>query len=294
MGAPVLPPKRTRPLDPTAEEDEDLNALGINRSDRQHKRQRPINDEHVTRRKPPTRRAEDRAPAAVDTTASSIQANPSLSGARSNKSTSSGSTRVLPGGFPSQSTESSWSPWLSDSSPVKIFWTRTFLSMRSTLADAFGRLVRSREQRRALAAPPAEVVAPLPDPQTPPRRPLVHVPASRFAALTVAEAELQEGESENEEHGIYGAEIHNLILPQTTIALGGHTIQLSQPTPRLLSGIHLDEPGPSTWPPRMPSMHRPPTTASDTTEIDPDAQRRPEFGFRDATPSVHANSLYDV
>ncbi|KAF8610401.1 hypothetical protein BDV93DRAFT_550220 [Ceratobasidium sp. AG-I] len=317
MEPPRLPPKRTRPMDPIYD-DEGPETPIDGQDDWLYKRQRPINDEHVTRRKPPTRQAECRQPprprgrpAAVATSNSSLFA-------AASKSASSASTRILPGGLPSHTStgdsEPTWSPWASESSPVKIFWTRAFMSVRSTLADAFRKLVRSRSQK-ALPAPtmlfdasprgrvsPIEPVAQPPMRQLPASQPPVQqqpaqlLPAHAFAALSVEEDDLEEVEVDQE--NMYAAGLSARDMPQTTIALGGHTIQLTPPTsrPRLLSGIHLDIPGDNTWPPRRPlrsiTGHAP--TESDSTEIDPDAQRRPEFGFRDTTPSIHANSLYNV
>lgn len=284
--------------------------------DWQYKRQRPINDEHVTRRKPPTQRVEHRQPPRPRTRPAAVAASNSSLFAAAPKSASSASTRILPGGLPSHTStgdsEHAWSPWSSESSPVKIFWTRAFMSVRSTLADAFRKLVRSRSQK-ALPAPtilfdasshhrisPVEPVAQPPARQLPVHRPPIQQPPAQqlptytFAALSVDEGDLEEVEIDQENMYAPGPSARD--MPQTSIALGGHTIQLTPPAPRLLSGIHLGIPGDNAWPPRRPlrsiTGHAP--TESDSTEIDPDAQRRPEFGFRDTTPSIHANSLYNV
>ncbi|QRW00535.1 hypothetical protein RhiJN_28553 [Ceratobasidium sp. AG-Ba] len=298
MEPPKLPPKRTRLLDSATIRGE---VGGFD--DWQHKRQRALNDEHVTRRRPPSGRQglgprpENRA------SPSSLQANSSFS-----KSVSSTSTHILPGGFPSKGTDSSdsdpWSPWISDTSVVKIFWTRAFMSVRSTLADAFSRLARSREEeRRSNTGSPKSVTF---APEAPDTRPTVRLSERRLAAPSVVHAVLEEAEgsqdSDQEEDDGSGytseLEIHPLDAPQSTIALGGHTIQLTSPRgPRLLSGIRLTIPdSDSAWPPprRLIIPRVPELEASGGTEIDPDAQKRPECGFRDQTPSVHANSLYEM
>jgi hypothetical protein len=64
-----------------------------------------------------------------------------------------------------------------------------------------------------------------------------------------------------------------------------------------MSGIRLDQPTSQAWPPpRQPFTPLLVETHSDSdaTEIDPDAQRRPECGFRDSSPSIHANDIYEM
>ncbi|KAG8729541.1 hypothetical protein FRC12_020897, partial [Ceratobasidium sp. 428] len=135
MEPPNLPPKRTRPLDPNSIEDNWEATNGW-----RHKRQRPI-DEHVTTRRP--RQGTQRN----HMSPSSIQANSSFS-----KSASPTSTCVLPGRFPSDA--SSVDSQTSESSLARIFWSRAFMSMRSTLAEVLNRLTRMREaeERRATIA----------------------------------------------------------------------------------------------------------------------------------------------
>ncbi|KAG8746592.1 hypothetical protein FRC10_004444 [Ceratobasidium sp. 414] len=297
MEPPRLPPKRTLPPDPTSVEEYPETSDGWS-----NKRRRPINDEHVTRRKPPTRRGPGTNPQ-NQASPSSLRANSSLS-----KSASSSSTRVLPGGVPSGTWSVDSSPWMSETSMVRIFWTRAFMSVRSTLADALSRLLRSREQEgRPYMASPGSVA--FTSSAASSSRTDVQPPGRRLAAFSVAESVLEEieppgqPERDDEDDGsAYGTRprITPLDIPQMTIALGGHTIQLNSPEPpRLLSGIRLAQSGgENAWPPPRrrvpPSPRTPQPEGSGATEIDLDARRRPECGYRDGTPSVHANSLYEM
>jgi hypothetical protein len=310
MQPPKIPSKRTRA---PYSVDEDYESMDQGQDGWYHKRQRPVNDQHVTtRRNPPPlvrqppsaweqRRARRPEQNASPPDFSSTQANSSLSSATTNQ------TRVLPGGFPSSQLSNdttSWSPWFSEDSQVKIFWTRTFMSVRSTLADTFRRLLRSREQR-STSAPlptlpprPAVTLASSLQQETPPvEMNAARVLENRLATFNMSASLLEvEPHDENERPPPVASAPP---LPQTAVALGGHTITLTRaPRPaRLMSGIHLDHSVEQSWPPpRRPFMPLLVQTesASDATEIDPDAQRRPEFGFRDSTPSVHANSIYGM
>ncbi|KAG9081752.1 hypothetical protein FRC07_014424, partial [Ceratobasidium sp. 392] len=153
MEPPKLPPKRTRPLDPNSFEYSDS---------WQNKRQRPIG-EHVTRRRPLTRQ---QPPQQNRVSPSSLQANSSFS-----KSTSSTSTHILPGGVSSETWSTNSSPWTSESSLIGIFWTRAFMSVRSTLVEALGRLLRLREEElRVIRPSPRSVLAARAHTQPPERR----------------------------------------------------------------------------------------------------------------------------
>ncbi|KAG9087920.1 hypothetical protein FRC06_002306, partial [Ceratobasidium sp. 370] len=274
MEPPRLPPKRTLPLDPSEIGDPEM------LDDWCNKRQRPMNDEHVTRRKPPTRRKLGPSPQ-NRASPSSLRANSSFS-----KSVSSSSTRLLPGGFPSDISSPDSSPWMSETSMVRIFWTRAFMSIRSTLADALGRLLRSREQERRTISVSSGSLA-FTTTAASSSQTSVRSRERRLAALDVAETVLEEAEpsGQPEQNGegdgpTFGSrpQIPPLDIPQTTIALGGHTIQLNSPQPpRLLSGIRLAQPDENAWPPprrRVPRGLEP--EGSGATEIDLDAQRRPE------------------
>ncbi|KAG8697246.1 hypothetical protein FRC09_007980, partial [Ceratobasidium sp. 395] len=281
---------RTRPLDPNSIED-NWEAMDGWR----HKRQRPI-DEHVTTRRP--RQGTQRN----HMSPSSIQANSSFS-----KSASPTSTCALPGRFPSDA--SSVDSQTSESSLARIFWSRAFMSMRSTLAEVLNRLTRMREaeERRATIASPRSTLA-VAGGST--GRTNLQMEERRAAALSVVENVLQDVEPSRQDNPFDDGghatsdsepEVTPIDVPQTTIMLGGHTIQLTSPQPpRLLSGIRLAQPVESAWPPPRPRRRRalarkiPQPEGSGMTEIDPDAQRRPECGYRDNTPSVHANSLYEM
>ncbi|KAG8762892.1 hypothetical protein FRC11_007295 [Ceratobasidium sp. 423] len=296
MEPPKIPPKRAICI---VEVDDDSSDAG--QDGWYYKRQRPINDDYATNRRAPPPRPTRNPHGATNTASppdiSSTQANASLSSAGTDK------TRVLPGGFPSNSGgASAWSPWFSESSPVKIFWSRTFMSVRSTLADAFHRILRSRGQgRQSLPVSPATApVVSLPEP--PPRRPVertIRGPINPLPAfdLTDSFGEVQIRDENERPPGpiVLPQPQIPMSLPQTAVAIGGHTIELTRP--RLLSGIRLDQPTDQSWPPpRQPFtpllVHA--DSDSDATEIDPDAQLRPECGFRDSTPSVHANSIYEI
>ncbi|CAE7202335.1 unnamed protein product [Rhizoctonia solani] len=294
MEPPKIPPKRTVCV---VEVDDDSSE---EHDGWYHKRQRRINEDYATnRRVPPPRPV--RTPREQTNTASppdisSTKVNPSFSSPATDK------TQVLPGGFPSISDNgATWSPWFSENSPVKIFWGRTFMSVRSTLADAFHRILRSREVQQDIPTVPSVTPAVTLAPQPPPRRPVertIRVPLNRLPAFDLSgsfsEVQIRD-ENERPPGPIVLPPPIPIHLPQTTVAIGGHTIELTRP--RLLSGIHLDQPIDQSWPPpRQPFM---PLLVqcdsdSDATEIDPDAQRRPECGFHDATPSVHANSIYEI
>ncbi|CAE6459086.1 unnamed protein product [Rhizoctonia solani] len=295
MEPPKIPPKRTVCV---VEADDD--SLESEQDGWYHKRQRTTNDEYVTNRRTPPPPRPTRDPHGPTNTASppdisSTQVNPSLSPAATDK------TRVLPGGFPSSDGGSPWSPWFSESFPAKIFWSRTFISVRSTLADAFYRILRSREQGQPGApTPPSPTPLVTLVPQPPSRRPVerIRVPLNRLPAFDLSDSfgDVQiRDENERPPGPIVLQPPIPMHLPQTTVAIGGHTIELTRP--HLMSGIHLDQPIDQSWPPPRqpftPLLVRA-DSDSDATEIDPDAQRRPECGFRDSTPSVHANSIYGM
>ncbi|CAE6509536.1 unnamed protein product [Rhizoctonia solani] len=299
MEPPKIPPKRTICV---VEVDDD--SLESEQDGWYHKRQRRINDDYVTNRRTPTLPRTTRDPRGPTNTASppdisSTQANASLTSAVTDK------TRVLPGGFPSNiETNSAWSPWFSESSPVKIFWSRTFMSVRSSLADAFQRILRSQGPEQQELAAPATTIPGVPLAlQSPPRRPakrIIRVPPNPLPAFDLSDSfgEVQiRDENQRPPGPIVLPPPMSMPLPQTTVAIGGHTIELTRPRPRLLSGIRLDQPANQSWPPsRQPFMPLfvEGDSDSDATEIDPDAQLRPECGFRDSPPSVHANSFYEM
>ncbi|KAJ1310114.1 hypothetical protein OPQ81_006861 [Rhizoctonia solani] len=272
MEPPKIPPKRALCIVDVDDDDSDPEQNGW-----YYKRQRTINDEYVTNRRLPRTARSPHGPANTVSPPdiSSTQANTSVS------STRTGKTRKLPGGLPSNSgSPSTWSPWFSE--------------------GAFRRILRSRRQADQ-DPPPVPSAAPIftMAPQEPPKRPsdnIIQVPANRLPALDLTDSfgEVQIRDENERPPG-------PIVLPppmpllQTTVAIGGHTIELTRP--RLMSGIHLDQPTDQSWPPpRQPftPLLVQADSDSDTTEIDPDAQRHPECGFHDSTPSVHANSIYEM
>ncbi|CAE6520126.1 unnamed protein product [Rhizoctonia solani] len=280
MEPPKIPPKRAVCIVDVDDDSSDPEQDGW-----YHKRQRLINDDYVTNRRVPpprpTRNPHGAANTASPPDISSTQANPSLSSAGTDK------TRVLPGGFLSNSDGASpWSPWFSESSPVKIFWSRTFMSGRKSLPVS------------PIATPAFSL------PQPPPRRPVertIRGPINPLPAFDLTDSfdEVQIRDENERPPGpiVLPQPQIPMHLPQTTVAIGGHTIELTRPRPRLLSGIRLDQPTNQSWPPpRQPftPLLVEADSDSDATEIDPDAQLRPECGFRDFTPSVHANSIYEI
>ncbi|CAE6403061.1 unnamed protein product [Rhizoctonia solani] len=299
MEPPKIPPKRT-----VCVVEADDNSLETEPDGWYHKRQRTINDDYVTnRRTPPPPRPARTPHAPTNSTSppdiSSTKVNPSPASAVTEKA------QLLPGGFPSISDSgSTWSPWFSEGSPVKIFWSRTFTSVRSTFADAFHRILRSREQgHQGSPVPPTAPAFTLIPPPPPPRRPVektIRVPLNQLRAFDLSGSfgEVQIHDENERPPGpiiLAPPPLIQMHLPQTTVAIGGHTIELTRP--RLMSGIHLDQTIDQSWPPpRQPftPLLVQDDSDSDVTEIDPDAQRRPECGFRDYSPSVHANSIYEM
>ncbi|CAE6393229.1 unnamed protein product [Rhizoctonia solani] len=298
MEPPKIPPKRAVYVIETDDESSDPAQDGW-----YHKRQRRTNDEYGANRRvstPPRPIRDRRGPVnnASPPDISSTQANTSISVS----SAGTDKTRIFPGGFPPGSNSTSgWSPWFNESSPVKIFWSRAFMSVRSTLADAFHRILRSRQQGKHFPEPPA--VASYTTTILQPRiERTFRLPADHLPALELTDSfdEVQiRDENERPPGPIVLAPPPHLSLPQTTVAIGGHTIELTRPRPRprLMSGIRLDQPTGQAWPPpRQPftPLLVEADSDSDVTEIDPDAQRRPECGFRDLSPSVHANDIYEM
>ncbi|GAB1517359.1 hypothetical protein RhiTH_000405 [Rhizoctonia solani] len=303
MEPPKIPPKRAVYVIETDDESSDPAQDGW-----YHKRRRITNDRHDTTRRLPTpsRSVRDQRGLTNGTSPpdiSSTQANTSVS----ISTTGTDKTRIFPGGFtPISDSASGWSPWFNESSSVKIFWSRAFMSVRSTLADAFYRISRLRQQGRKLFPEPAEVTPvastmiqpPLMQPvERTPRSPVNRLPAFDLTD-SFEEVEIRD-ENERPPGPIVLAPPPHLSLPQTTVAIGGHTIELTRPRkrPRPLSTIRLDQPTNQSWPPpRQPftPLLVEAGSDSDATEIDPDAQRRPEYGFRDSSPSVHVNDIYEM
>ncbi|KAF8710595.1 hypothetical protein RHS03_02284, partial [Rhizoctonia solani] len=303
MEPPKIPPKRAVYVIETDDESSDPAQDGW-----YHKRRRITNDRHDTTRRLPTpsRSVRDQRGLTNGTSPpdiSSTQANTSVS----ISTTGTDKTRIFPGGFtPISDSASGWSPWFNESSSVKIFWSRAFMSVRSTLADAFYRISRLRQQGRKLFPEPAEVTpvatTMIQPPLMQPVERTARSPVNRLPAFDLTdsfeEVEIRD-ENERPPGPIVLAPPPHLSLPQTTVAIGGHTIELTRPRkrPRPLSTIRLDQPTNQSWPPpRQPftPLLVEAGSDSDATEIDPDAQRRPEYGFRDSSPSVHVNDIYEM
>ncbi|KDN51581.1 hypothetical protein RSAG8_00126, partial [Rhizoctonia solani AG-8 WAC10335] len=261
MEPPKIPPKRTVCV---VEADDD--SLESEQDGWYHKRQRTTNDDYVTNRRtpPPPRPARD--PHGPTNTASppdisSTQVNPSLSPAATDKT-----RRELP-------RQDLLEPYIHIGS-----------------IDLGGRVLSNIAFTGAGTTGSSYATFTYPTCHS--------VPLNRLPAFDLSDSfgDVQiRDENERPPGPIVLQPPIPMHLPQTTVAIGGHTIELTRP--RLMSGIHLDQPIDQSWPPPRqpftPLLVRA-DSDSDATEIDPDAQRRPECGFRDSTPSVHANSIYGM
>ncbi|CEL52141.1 hypothetical protein RSOLAG1IB_00679 [Rhizoctonia solani AG-1 IB] len=276
MEPPKIPPKRAVYVIETDDESSDPAQDGW-----YHKRQRRTNDQYGVNRRvstPPRpirnrrRPTNDISPPDI----SSTQANTSIS----ISSIGTDKTRIFPGSFQA--------------------------GFNST-SDAFHRILRSRRRGKHLlpeqpAVTPDTTTILLRPPSLQPIERTFRLPTNHLPAFELTDSfdEVQiRDENERPPGPIVLAPPPHLSLPQTTVAIGGHTIELTRPRlrPRLMSGIRLDQPTSQAWPPpRQPFTPLLVETHSDSdaTEIDPDAQRRPECGFRDSSPSIHANDIYEM